>query len=205
MELLDDRADRTERAAERVADRDERAVDRAADRDERAADRAADREERAADRAADREERAAERATERAERAAEEARQLDVNLSFLAPLAKGVRQPMGLNFEAVNPGHQSHTITVAAAGLELPDGSPHWFGRDAGDRPFFPQRIIPGENTAIHFAGKDLEQLCHDLESRGLNGTVALIGFCEDAEHRLHKSAPLQFNIDNPLASVEHK
>ncbi len=133
------------------------------------------------------------------DRRAERARQLDVRLFFVAPVAKGVQLPMGLNFEAVNPGHQSHGVTVAAAGLILPGGSSLWFGRGRGDWEF-PKRIIPGENAATHFAGKDLAQLCDDLGSWGLNGTVGLIAFCEDGEHKLHKSAPLQFNIDEAQA-----
>ena len=158
-------------------------------------DSRAERAERAAERAEDR----ADLAAARAELAAAKARQLDVSLSFVAPVAKGMQFPMGLNFRAVNPGHQIHTVTVAAAGLILPDGSPLWFGRGIGDWQF-PKRIVPGENAGVHFAGKDLAQLCDALETRGFSGTGALIGFCEDGENRLHRSAPLQFNIDEALA-----
>jgi hypothetical protein len=122
------------------------------------------------------------------------ARRLDVTLSFGAPVAKGVQLPTGLHFRAVNPGYQA--VAVAAAGLFLPDGSRVWFGHGTGDWQF-PKGVAPGENIGILFAGQDLTALCRDLGRRGFNGTISLVGFCEDGEGRLHRSIPLQFPIED--------
>ena len=128
---------------------------------------------------------------------AEKARRLDVSLSFDAPIAKGKQFQRGLHLTAVNPGYQ--VVTVDAAGLILPDGSRLWFSRLSADLEF-PHRIAPGDNARKPWAGQDLATLCDSVALRTFtitsSGTVTLIGFYEDGEHRLHKSAPLPFNIE---------
>jgi hypothetical protein len=123
---------------------------------------------------------------------AEKARRLEVTLAFGSPVAKGVLFPRGLQFKASNPGYQ--VVTVAAAGLFLPNGSRLWFGRGEGDWRF-PKAIGPGENAGILWAGQDLVTLCDSLVAHGCSGPVTLVGFCQDGLGGFHTSEPLKFDV----------
>ena len=131
---------------------------------------------------------------------AEKARHLDVSLYFDAPIAKGVQYPKGLVFKAMNPGYRE--VTVAGVGLILPDGSRKWFVRGS-DNWQFPNSIAPGDNGWILLGGHDLATICDYVAHRAFtitfNGTVPLIGFCQDGEGRVYESAPLQLNIEDAL------
>jgi len=119
---------------------------------------------------------------------AEKARHLDVSLYLDAPIAKGKQFQRGLCLKVVNPGYQ--VVTVAGVGLILPDGSRKWFVRGS-DNWQFPNSIAPGDNGWILLGGQDLATLCDSVASRAspitFNGTVPLIGFCQDGEGRVQE------------------
>ena len=119
---------------------------------------------------------------------AEKARRVEVSLVFGGTMAKGVIYQQALLIMVRNPGYQE--VSIAGAGVLLPDG-----GQIYVLDPKAPSRVSPGDNLQGRWAGQDLVGLCDFIAAKGFNGTVTLIGFCEDGLGVLHKSAPLQFDV----------
>jgi hypothetical protein len=126
-----------------------------------------------------------------------------VKLVFGRVAVKGGSQYLdGLHLMAINPGYQP--VQVVTAGMYLLDGAPY-----PADSPYpaypekgeweFPCYIDPSNNRAVTLSGMKLRAFCDALEDAGRTGTIRLVGFYEDGTNKVHKSVPLQFNIDEAL------
>lgn len=129
----------------------------------------------------------------------EQGRRLEVTLLFDVMFAPGgVQLPKALVIRAKNPPPQTHDMWVNQAGVVFPNGSMLLAPKAPGDWQF-PCLVRPGQSRSYLFSRQALQSICDFARSNGYGDTVDMVGFYVDGDDRVHKSKPLQFNIEEGL------